>query len=155
MFSQPPFDWSVEYFVSFFRPWKLISSNMIILSFVSPSDYFVFCFPHLIILSFVSPHLIILSFVSPHLNTLSFVSPHLITLSFVRSSSSSEGEYGRNSALKSAVIYGNGSSKVPVVGRRRYFLDLKVKLKMSTHCVLHSTLPCSVLSVLSARAPIQ
>lgn len=41
------------------------------------------------------------------------------------SSSSSEGDYGRNSALKSAVIYGNGGSKVPVVGRRRYFLDLK------------------------------
>lgn len=41
------------------------------------------------------------------------------------SSSSSEGEYGRNSALKSAVIYGNGSAKYPVIGRRRYFLDLK------------------------------
>jgi len=41
------------------------------------------------------------------------------------SSSSSEGGYGRNAALKSAVIYGNSDSKVPVVGRRRYFLDLK------------------------------
>lgn len=41
------------------------------------------------------------------------------------SSSSSEGDYGRNSALKSAVIYGNGSAKYPVIGRRRYFLDLK------------------------------
>jgi len=41
------------------------------------------------------------------------------------SSSSSEGDYGRSAALKSAVIYGNGSSKLPVVGRRRYFLDLK------------------------------
>jgi len=41
------------------------------------------------------------------------------------SSSSSDGDYGRSAALKSAVIYGNSGSKVPVVGRRRYFLDLK------------------------------
>jgi len=41
------------------------------------------------------------------------------------SSSSSEGEYGRSTALKSAVIYGNVGAKFPVVGRRRYFLDLK------------------------------
>jgi len=41
------------------------------------------------------------------------------------SSSSSDGDYGRSAALKSAVIYGNGGSKLPVVGRRRYFLDLK------------------------------
>jgi len=41
------------------------------------------------------------------------------------SSSSSDGDYGRSAALKSAVIYGNGGSNVPVVGRRRYFLDLK------------------------------
>jgi len=41
------------------------------------------------------------------------------------SSSSSEGDYGRSAPLKSAVIYGNGGSKVPVVGRRRYFLDFK------------------------------
>jgi len=42
-----------------------------------------------------------------------------------RKGSTSSNEDNRNAPLKSAVIYGNGGARLPVVGRRRYFLDLK------------------------------